>query len=135
MDPVLVAMLDDNPDDLDIMAVAASEVDDVGFRSVLFENNNDDVAVLTVLRAGAADGCRLALLLDWHLPADAGLRVVAAVRADPEITHTHVLVNSGSDDPFDRSSALAAGADGYSVKPAGYEASVELIRLLGRNAR
>jgi len=128
-------MLDDNPDDLDIMALAASEVDGVVFQSVLFESVEASASVLHALRRGAADRCRLALLLDWHLPADAGVRLVAAVRADPSIAHTHVLVNSGSDDPVDRSKALAAGADGYSVKPAGYEASIELIRLLGLHAR
>lgn len=128
--PTTLAMLDDNPDDLDIMSMAAEEVP-----GVTFTPTDDEDDLIAALAAGAARGDALGLLLDWHLPGDQSRRTLAAVRARPEVSLAYVMVNTGSDDPADRASALAAGADGYSVKPAGYDESVALVAELARLAR
>ncbi len=125
-----VVMLDDNPDDLDIMAMAADDAP-----AVRFVPCDDPVAAVAALSRAAGSGDALALLLDWHLPGGQGPATLQAVRSDPHTATAYVMVNTGSDDPADRRAALAAGADGYSVKPAGFEASVALVTEVVRRAR
>jgi CheY-like chemotaxis protein len=82
-----------------------------------------DVAGHTVLEA--ADGEEAwtsvqakrpdVVLLDMHMPRRDGLAVAQAVKHDPALAGTRVVMLSGS--PEDASAALAAGADAYLVKP------------------
>lgn len=119
---VAVVMLDDNPDDVDIMAIAASELSGLEF------SGTDDPSIAFDALLHAADiGAPTVLLVDWHLPGEASAQLIASVRAQPSMARTYVVVNSGSNDPTDRAAALAAGASTYSVKPAGFDATVEML--------
>jgi DNA-binding response OmpR family regulator len=57
------------------------------------------------------------VLLDLMLPRASGLEVCRAVRSDPALAATKVLMLTARGAPNDVSRGLAAGADGYMVKP------------------
>jgi DNA-binding response OmpR family regulator len=59
---------------------------------------------------------RVLVILDLTMPRLDGLRACQAMRADPELADTRVLVLTGRDQPDDRAAAHDAGADAYLVK-------------------
>jgi len=70
------------------------------------------------------EGLRLArqgrpdlILTDWLMPEMDGPALVAAVREDPELRGTYVIVLTSKDDRTDRVQGLDLGADDYVVKP------------------
>ena len=59
-----------------------------------------------------------------------GLRARAALRSDPELAGTRVLVLTGRDQPDDRAAARDAGADAYLVKPFSSLALLDAVKRL-----
>jgi CheY-like chemotaxis protein len=57
------------------------------------------------------------ILTDWLMPEMDGPALVAAVREDPELRCTYVIVLTSKDDRADRVEGLNLGADDYLVKP------------------
>jgi len=57
------------------------------------------------------------VLLDLMLPRRSGLEVCGAVRADPALSKTKVLMLTARGGSHDMARGIAAGADGYMVKP------------------
>jgi CheY-like chemotaxis protein len=79
-----------------------------------------------------ADGTevpRLALL-DQNLPRRTGLEVLEWIRRDSRMSTLPVLLLSGSDYDSDVQAAYLLGANGYLVKPATYEATVEMAKAI-----
>lgn len=68
-----------------------------------------------------------AVIVDLQRSQAEGLRLVARMRARPQLQQTPILFLSGSDDDSLRFDALAAGADFYAVRPFGI---LELQRAL-----
>ena len=70
------------------------------------------------------EGLRLArqgrpdlILTDWLMPEMDGPALVAAVREDPDLRYTYVIVLTSKDERTDRVEGLNLGADDYVVKP------------------
>ena len=72
------------------------------------------------------------VLLDWMLPAMAGIDVVTALRARGEIVP--IVMLTAKDAVEDRVAALNAGADDYLVKPFSFEELLARIRAVSRRA-
>jgi CheY-like chemotaxis protein len=66
------------------------------------------------------------VILDLTMPRLDGLRACAALRSDPELAGTRVLVLTGRDQPDDR----AAARDAYLVKPFSSLALLEAVKRL-----
>ena len=86
----------------------------------------DGQAALEVVRDERPD----LALLDLTMPRLDGLRACAALRSDPELAGTRVLVLTGRDQPDDRAAARDAGADAYLVKPFSSLALLEAVKRL-----
>jgi len=56
-------------------------------------------------------------ILDIRMPGHTGLEVCRALRSDPRICDTRVLVITANGTPDDHAAALAAGADAFLPKP------------------
>jgi len=70
------------------------------------------------------------VILDLTMPRLDGLRACRALRSDPELAGTRVLVLTGRDLPDDRLAARDAGADAYLVKPFSSLQLLEAVRRL-----
>jgi DNA-binding response OmpR family regulator len=57
------------------------------------------------------------VLLDIKMPRRSGLEVLSAIRADPELRGTQVMVLTASDQQADIDAGILAGADYYLTKP------------------
>jgi CheY-like chemotaxis protein len=86
----------------------------------------------------AAEGLRLTrelrpdvLLLDVMLPGGSGLELLEAIRADPELSSTRIVVVSAWASAQDRQRAEEAGANDFLSKPFAPEQLVAVVdRLL-----
>jgi CheY-like chemotaxis protein len=71
------------------------------------------------------------VITDLHLAGTGGLEVLRAVRSDPELKDTPVVVMSGSIEDKDIAAVHQLGASAYLVKPVAFEALLDVIRRLG----
>lgn len=57
------------------------------------------------------------VLLDLRMPRRSGFEVLSAIRADPELRGTQVMILTSSGDQKDIDAGIIAGADFYLTKP------------------
>lgn len=57
------------------------------------------------------------VVVDLQMPGMNGFEVLMAIRSDPTLTQTRVIVQSGKNYPADKRSAAQLGASAYMVKP------------------
>ncbi|BFO56260.1 response regulator transcription factor [Acidovorax sacchari] len=82
---------------------------------------------LAVARAQRPD----VVLLDVMMPgAFDGMEVCRRIRADPQLSHTRVIMLSAGDDLRDRAAGLAAGAIEFIAKPFSPARVAEAVRRL-----
>lgn len=90
----------------------------------------DGAAALTVLRSVAAGGGVECVLMDLRMPVLDGASTIRALRADPALAATRVLVLTTFDDEELVLEALRAGADGYLLKDASPQVLLEAVRAV-----
>jgi len=75
-----------------------------------------------------------AVILDIELPGGvSGFKILAKIRAHPDIRHLPVIIFSGHSEPEDLEMGLELGADAYISKPAKAEAILAAVKaVLGR---
>ena len=101
---------------------------------------NEDIVLLTVdngddavQRAGEARPD--IVLADVVMPGRSGYEVCEAIKADPNLAGTPVLLLTGTFEAFDEERAQRAGADGHITKPFEAQALVDQVNaLLARGA-
>ena len=86
----------------------------------------DGEAALEAIRSERPD----LVVLDVMMPKLDGYAVLAAVRADPELAGTRVLMLTAKGRETDMARGLGAGADAYMVKPFSTRELVERVREL-----
>ena len=72
------------------------------------------------------------VLLDLKMPRVDGFGVLAAVKADPALRVIPMVVLTSSREDRDVAQAYALGADGYVVKPMGFEACKAVLSAVCR---
>ena len=116
---VLVA--DDEPDIRDLVCLAVRKAGATVTSSVA-----DGTAALTAAREDPPD----LAVLDVSMPGATGLEVCTALRAEPAMAGTRVLLLSAGASADDVARGLAAGADAYLAKPFAVAALVSTVREL-----
>jgi len=91
------------------------------------DNGDDAVAKAREVRPDV-------VLADVVMPGKSGYEVCEAIKQDPELAHTPVLLLTGTFEAFDESRATAAGADGHITKPFEAQALVERVKAVIKNA-
>ena len=91
---------------------------------------SDGGQALAMLRDGTVPGSNRLILLDLNMPRMNGLEFLQALRADPELSATPVVVLTTSNDDRDRVQSYAHHVAGYLVKPVTSPAFVELMAAL-----
>ena len=97
----------------------------------LFVAENGEQA-LQMLRGGQVPSERRLVLLDLNMPRMNGIEFLRALRADPELRLTTVVVLTTSNDERDRVDAYQLNVAGYILKPVTFHRFVDLVGALDR---
>jgi CheY-like chemotaxis protein len=97
--------------------------------SALYVAGNGQQA-LELLRSAAVPASNRLILLDLNMPRMNGLEFLRALRADPELRSTPVVVLTTSNDERDRVASYHLHVAGYLLKPVTFPAFVELMAAL-----
>src|SRR5580700_3544116 len=117
------------------MRVLVAE-DDAALRSVLERGLRENGYVVDAVADGTAALRHLrsydydVAVLDWRMPQQTGIEVVAAARSLGD--RTPILMLTARDAPSDKVAGLNGGADDYLVKPFDFSELVARIHALQR---
>jgi CheY-like chemotaxis protein len=124
---------------LHILLVDDDEVDVMTVRRA-FERNHitnplhtasDGLDALQKLRDGSI-GARRIVLLDLNMPKMNGIEFLSAVRADPALKCTSIVVLTTSSEERDKIEAYKRNVAGYFVKPVTFTRFVDVMAALDR---
>jgi two-component system response regulator len=123
-----IMLIDDEPDDLFIVRRLLAKAG-VQNKIVAFEDPRGALDYLT-RESENADPLFIpcVVITDFHMGPMTGVDVIKAIRANPRLSDTKIIMMSDSANPQDESAALAAGATRFVSK---YPTSHGLKRLLG----
>ena len=125
---------------LNILLVEDDEVDVMNVKRAFTKNHianplftaTDGVHALEQLRSGSIPRERRIVLLDLNMPRMNGIEFLRALRADPELSSTSVVVLTTSNEERDRVEAYDLNVAGYLLKPVRFLAFIELMSTLNR---
>lgn len=125
--------------ELHVLLVDDDEVDVMNVRRA-FERSHltnpvhvacDGIEALQKLRDGTI-GPRRIVLLDLNMPRMNGLEFLTALRADPELQPTCVVVLTTSNEDRDKVEAYRKNVAGYLVKPVTFANFVEMMATVNK---
>jgi CheY-like chemotaxis protein len=125
---------------LNILLVEDDEVDVMNVRRA-FERNNvsnplyvagNGLEALQMLRDGTVPSERRLILLDLNMPKMNGIEFLQALRADPELASSSVVVLTTSNDDQDKIDAYNLNVAGYLLKPVTFSNFCERMTALNK---
>ena len=119
-EPGVVLIVDDTPDNL---AMLSDALDDAGYMVLVAL---DGLSALNRVQRRRPD----LILLDAMMPGLSGFEVCEAVRADPAIAGTRILMLTAKARAPDMARGIGAGADDYVPKPFSTRELIERVRGL-----
>ena len=122
-------------DDFDIMNVQRAFKKGEIFNPLYVANNG--LQALEILRGGSGSSVvfpthRRLILLDLNMPKMNGLEFLKALRSDPDLKRTPVVVLTTSNEDRDRIEAYELNVAGYLLKPVTFSSFVELMVTLNK---
>lgn len=125
---------------LHLLLVEDDRVDVMNVQRALKKNNitnpiyvaGDGAEALRMLRDGTVPGSRRLVLLDLNLPRMSGIEFLRALRADPELRATSVVVLTTSSEDVDKVGAYNLNVAGYLLKPITFARFVEMMAALNK---
>ncbi len=130
MKPILI--VDDSEDDIELFRIGLEEVQLANPIDVC----RDGVQALDYLLrrgeyAGRDDVLPLFVLTDIKMPRMDGLEMLRAIRQQPHLQLLPVVIMTSSNQHLDVAAGYAAGANGFVIKPVGFERLIESARAVG----
>ncbi len=125
---------------LNILLVEDDEVDVMNVRRA-FERNNvsnplfvagNGLEALEMLRSDSIPRERRLILLDLNMPKMNGIEFLQALRADPDLASTPVVVLTTSNDDQDKIDAYNLNVAGYLLKPVTFSNFCERMTTLNK---
>ena len=125
---------------LNILLVEDDEVDVMNVRRA-FERNNvsnplyvagNGLEALEMLRDGTVPRERRLILLDLNMPKMNGIEFLQALRADPDLAATPVVILTTSNDDQDKIDAYNLNVAGYLLKPVTFSNFCERMTTLNK---
>lgn len=122
-----ILMIDDSQDDADLTRLALDQIN----APQLFLYSGDPVGTVDQLQTKPAVLHHLKLvLLDINMPRLNGMDVLKELRAHPATKELTIVLMTTSDDPNERVTSEALGADAHFQKPANFAAFVDLAQQI-----
>src|SRR5262249_6459199 len=128
--PKWILLAEDNINDADLAARALSANENAELVVVVY----DGVQAMDCLRRRGDFCSRVGntnpalVLLDLKMPRLSGLEVLRQIRADPKLKTIPVVAFTTSCEPEDVAQCYRLGANGYVVKPVGFEPLVYVLK-------
>lgn len=125
---------------LNILLVEDDQVDVMNVKRAFDKNRianplyvaADGVEAMELLKAGKIPRERRIILLDLNMPRMSGIEFLRALRADPDLALTPVVVLTTSDDERDKINAYNLNVAGYLLKPVTFVNFVEVMAALNK---
>jgi CheY-like chemotaxis protein len=125
---------------LNILLVEDDEVDVMNVQRSFKKNNisnplyvaGNGVEALEMMRNGSVPAQNRLILLDINMPKMNGIEFLRAVRADPALRSSSVVVLTTSNDDRDRMESYELNVAGYLLKPVTFSSFVELMQTLNK---
>lgn len=125
---------------LNILLVEDDEVDVMNVQRAFRKNNianplfhaDNGVDALQKLRGGEIPRDRRIVLLDLNMPKMNGIEFLRALRDDPELRATPVIVLTTSNDERDRIEAFNLNVAGYILKPVTFANFCDVMAALNK---
>ncbi len=125
---------------LNILLVEDDEVDVMNVRRAFDRNQmtntlfvaGNGLEALEMLRSNRIPRERRLILLDLNMPKMNGIEFLEALRADPELSITPVVVLTTSNDDQDKLDAYNFNVAGYLLKPVTFSSFCERMATLDR---
>jgi CheY-like chemotaxis protein len=125
---------------LNILLVEDDQVDIMNVRRAFDRNRitnplyvaNNGVEALEMLRSNKVPADRRLILLDLNMPKMSGIEFLRALRADPALSLTPVVVLTTSNDERDKVDAYNLNVAGYLLKPVTFVNFVEVMAALNK---
>jgi len=112
----MVVMIDDNPQDADLIEMAFAH----NARPIRFHHALDGlqgIKLLTELLNAVGDDLPRLIIIDVNMPRIRGPEVLAFIKNNARLRNVPVVMLSSSDAPKERELCLSLGASRYLVKP------------------
>lgn len=119
-EPIVIVCADDNPD---ILGLVRRRLRHRGYEVVTAENGRDALDAIRLRHPAVA-------VLDRMMPLMEGAEVCAAVKRDPELAGTRVILLTARASEDDVVGGFEAGADEYLTKPFDIEELDQVLRRL-----
>jgi CheY-like chemotaxis protein len=125
---------------LNILLVEDDELDVMNVQRAFKKNNvvnpfyiaGNGLEALEMLRGDAMPKERRLILLDLNMPRMGGIEFLKALRSDPDLKATAVVVLTTSDEERDKVKAYDLNVAGYILKPVTLAAFVEIMAALNK---
>ena len=125
---------------LNVVLVEDDEVDVMNVRRAFKKNNitnplfvaANGLEALALMRDPATPTKNRIVLLDLNMPKMNGIEFLRALRADPQMSHTPVVVLTTSNEDKDRVEAFQLNVAGYLLKPVTFTSFVEVMAALNK---
>ncbi|KFE71964.1 response regulator [Hyalangium minutum] len=125
---------------LNILLVEDDEVDVMNVQRSFKKNNisnplyvaGNGVEALEMLRSGSVPSTNRLILLDINMPKMNGIEFLRALRADPALRTSPVVVLTTSNDDKDRMESFQLNVAGYLLKPVTFNSFVDLMLALNK---
>jgi DNA-binding response OmpR family regulator len=127
--PVKILLVEDSPDDADLM-VAALQEGSLNFHITVLEDGETAMDYLLGNGAHAAAPRPDLILLDLHLPRKNGFEVLAEIKGDAVLHRIPVIILTSSDDEKAILAAYDRHANCYVCKPADQEEFALAVRRI-----
>jgi len=126
--------------ELHILLVDDDEVDVMNVQRAFQKNRlanpihvaTNGLEALEKLRDGSIAGSRRLVLLDLNMPKMNGIEFLRALRADPELQTTSVVVLTTSNEDRDKVEAYRLNVAGYLLKPVTFVSFVDVMAALNK---
>jgi CheY-like chemotaxis protein len=127
-----ILLVEDNPKDIEL-TLAALEQGQLANDVVIARDGAEalDFLYRQGSYAGRATLDPAVVLLDLKLPKMDGLEVLAAVKSNPDLRHTPIVMLTSSREESDLVRSYELGVNAFVVKPAGFREFFEAIQDLG----
>jgi len=127
-----ILLVEDNPKDIEL-TLAALEQGQLANDVVIARDGAEalDFLYRQGSYAGRATLDPAVVLLDLKLPKMDGLEVLAAVKSNPDLRHTPIVMLTSSREESDLVRSYELGVNAFVVKPVGFREFFEAIQDLG----